>query len=133
MKPKASFASTVDTSESLLDLLFVAQQPVTVTIGRSLGRADQLLQTLACVEPSIEHDFKILNESVMAHSHRVSGCICVLLEWDHARQKLLQQLIAVGVPCMVLLVTEQVGAANRCNFIADYPYRNQDHISSAAG
>ena len=104
----ASFASTVDTSESLLDLLFVAQQPVTVTIGRSLGRADQLLQTLACVEPSIEHDFKILNESVMAHSHRVSGCICVLLEWDHARQKLLQQLIAVGVPCMVLLVTEQV-------------------------
>lgn len=106
----ASFAATVDTSESLLDLLFVAQQPTTITIGRSLGRADLLLETLACVEPCVAHDFTILNESVMTHSHRVSGCICVLLEWDHERQQLLRQLIAGGIPCMVLLITERADA-----------------------
>ena len=104
----ASFAATVDASESLLDLLFVAQKPTTVTIGRSLGRADLLLETLACVQPCVEHGFNLLHESVMTHSHRVSGCICVLLEWDHERQQLVQHLIAAGIPCMVLLVTERV-------------------------
>lgn len=100
----ASFAVTIDTNESLLDLLFVGTRATRITAGRSLGSTDQLLEILACVEPARRQPFRTLTESVMAHGSRVSGCICVLLAWDDARQQLLQQLTAIGIPCKVLLV-----------------------------
>ncbi|TNF98407.1 MAG: DUF58 domain-containing protein [Gammaproteobacteria bacterium] len=103
----ASFTSTIDTSESLLDLLFVGAKATHVTAGRSLGQADQLLEVLACVEPCTQHLFDTLTQSVMANSSRISGCICVLLNWNEERQKLLRRLRTAGVPSMVLLISDR--------------------------
>src|SRR5205085_1884082 len=40
----ASFACTIDTQESLLDLLFVGPQAFCFTIGRGVAHADQMLE-----------------------------------------------------------------------------------------
>ena len=45
----ASFACTVLTQESLLDLLFVGPQSYCFTAGRGLAQADQMLEILAAV------------------------------------------------------------------------------------
>ena len=36
----------------------------------------------------------------------VSGCICVLLAWDAPRRNLVEKLKSLGLPVLVLVVTE---------------------------
>src|ERR1051325_9233554 len=73
----ASFACTVLTQESLLDLLFVGPQAYCFTAGRGLAHADQMLEILASVRPCHEQPFNALELLVLNHASAVSGCICV--------------------------------------------------------
>jgi uncharacterized protein (DUF58 family) len=50
----ASFACSMGTQESLLDLMFVGSQAVCLTTGRGLGQAEQALEVLASVQASRE-------------------------------------------------------------------------------
>ncbi len=102
----ASFASTLISQESLLDLLFVGAQAYCFTAGRGLGHADQILEVLASVRISPEAPFTKLENLVVQHTGAVSGCICVMLAWDEPRRKLVEKLVTIGIPTMVLLVVE---------------------------
>ncbi len=100
----ASFACSVRTQESLLDLLFVGPESYCFTAGRGLARSDQMLEILASVQPCFEKAFNDLEHLVLTHVKSVSGCVCVLLSWDGARQNFVQKLRALSVPVMVLIV-----------------------------
>ena len=100
----ASFACTALTQESLLDLLFVGTEAYCFTAGRGLAHADQMLEILASVQPCGGLPFDKLEELVINHANLVSGCICVLLSWDNARQRLVEKLKAFGLPVMVLVI-----------------------------
>lgn len=100
----ASFACTVVTQESLLDLLFIGAQAYCFTAGRGLAHADQMLEILASVLTCPDKPFSSLQHLVLNHAAIVSGCICVLLAWDKERQDLVQKLMALGLPVMVLIV-----------------------------
>jgi uncharacterized protein (DUF58 family) len=102
----ASFACTVATQESLLDLLFVGPQAYCFTAGRGLAHADQMLEVLASVRPCPDKSVDTLEDLVLDHATSVSGCICVLLAWDEARQTLTRKLKALGVPLLVFVITE---------------------------
>jgi uncharacterized protein (DUF58 family) len=102
----ASFACTVLTQESLLDLLFVGPQAYCFTAGRGLAHRDQLLEVLAAVQPCTHRPFHTLENLVLEHAAIVSGCICVLLAWDERRRGLVRKLKALGVPLLVLVITE---------------------------
>jgi hypothetical protein len=99
----ASFACTVLTQESLLDLLFVERQAYCFTAGRGLAHADQMLEVLASVQPC-KGSFSALDELVVGHSGSVSGCIFVLLAWDESRQRLVKKLKALGLPVLVFVI-----------------------------
>lgn len=103
----ASFACTIITQESLLDLLFVGPQAYCFTAGRGLAHADQMLEILASVStcPDIK-EFNKLETLVVEHSDTVSGCICVLLAWDERRRKLVEKLRALNIPVLILLVVD---------------------------
>ena len=100
----ASFACTVLTQESLLDLLFVGNQSYCFTAGRGLGQVDQMLEILASVQNCADKKFDVLEHLVLRHLSVVSGCICVLQRWDGARRKFVDQLKSLGVPVMVLVI-----------------------------
>jgi uncharacterized protein (DUF58 family) len=102
----ASFACTVQTQESLLDLLFVGPESYCFTAGRGVAHADQMLEVLASVQTCPDKAFHTIEELVLNHVQLVSGCICVLLAWDEARQAFVRKLRALGVPLMVLVVVE---------------------------
>ena len=74
----ASFACTVLTQESLLDLLFVGAEAYCFTAGRGLAHADQMLEILASIRPCADKSFETLEHLVISHISVVSGCICVL-------------------------------------------------------
>ena len=47
-----------------------------------------------------------LENLVLDHAGMVSGCICVLLAWDRARQDFVKKLKALDVPVLVLVLAE---------------------------
>ncbi len=100
----ASFVCTIQTQESLLDLLFVGPQSYCLTAGRGVAHADQMLEILASVRPCSEQQFVALESLVLNHARMVSGCICVLLDWDEARRKFVEELRGNGVPVLVVVV-----------------------------
>ncbi|SRR5581483_7753116 len=106
----ASFACTVRTQESLLDLLFVGPEAFCFTAGRGLGREDQMLEILASVRNCPDKPFRSLEHLVLGHVGAVSGCICVLLDWDRERQEFVKKIRALDVPMMVLVLVPEGNA-----------------------
>jgi hypothetical protein len=102
----ASFACTLPTQESLLDLLFVGPQSYCFTAGRGVAHVDQMLEILASVHPCSDQPFRALEHLVLGHVEVVSGCICVFLHWDEARRSFVRKLKALGVPVQVLVIVQ---------------------------
>ena len=100
----ASFACTVLTQESLLDLLFVGQKSYCFTVGRGLGTADQMLEILASARNCPDKPFAALEHLVLEHISIMSGCVCVLQKWDASRRSFIKKLHALNVPVLVLLI-----------------------------
>jgi uncharacterized protein (DUF58 family) len=103
----ASFACTVLTQESLLDLLFVGNQTYCFTAGRGLAHAEQMLEILASVRNCPDKPFSTLEQLVVNHISIVSGCICILQKWDPARRALLDKLKLLGVPMLVFVIVPE--------------------------
>lgn len=101
----SSFACTIDTQESLLDLLFVGTEAYCFTAGRGLGYSEQLLTVLASVGTCHERPFDDLANLVLRRAALVSGAVCVFIAWDALRQQLVSRLLALGVPLRVCVVT----------------------------
>ena len=102
----ASFAATIDTSESLLDLMFIKDEAHIVTAGRGLERAEKLLEVLAGVTPERIGDFEALGQLVLRHRDDLTSCLVVLNGWDDARADLLRTLERGGVVCVPIVIGE---------------------------
>lgn len=100
----ASFAASVATQDSLLDLLFVGSKTYCFTAGRGLGSADSLLEVLACVEPCRDKSFNELSHAVLRRGASISGCLCVLLGFDAERRAFVRRLRAAGLPALALVI-----------------------------
>ncbi len=101
----ASFACTIPDQDSLLDLLFVGAQAYCFTAGRSVAHAAHLLEILAGVTVCREQSFAVLEQLVLERVAAVTSCICVLLDWDSERQRLVERLQQLGIPLVVLVIT----------------------------
>ncbi|MCI5160003.1 MAG: DUF58 domain-containing protein, partial [Candidatus Electrothrix sp. AUS1_2] len=108
----ASFVSTVESQESLLDLMFVGNKAYCFSSGRGVSHTDSMMEVLACVQPCHDRLFSELSSLLTGHASRVSGCICILLAWDTERQEMIRMLRGVGVPLKVIVVTERADVAN---------------------
>ena len=102
----ASVACSIETQESLLDLMFVGAEAHCFTAGRGLGNTDRMLEILAGVRVCRDKPFRALHGAVIDRRTALSGCICVLLAWDEERRRFIDHLRALGVPSLVLLVTD---------------------------
>ena len=103
----ASFACALDTQESLLDLLFVGDEAYCFTAGRGLGQTQQVLEVLAGVEAHPEKSFTALDTAMVRHASQVSGCVCILIEWDEERHAFVQRMLAMRVPVLVVLIVSE--------------------------
>ncbi|MDM8518107.1 DUF58 domain-containing protein [Desulfobacterales bacterium HSG16] len=103
----ASFACTVRTRESLLDLMFIGTKAYCFTSGRGLGNTSQTLELLAAVRPCTDKPFSTLPPQVFSRVHMLSGCICVLIGWDKERQAFIEKLNGLGVSLKVILIEDE--------------------------
>lgn len=100
----ASFGYTLNTQESLLDLLFVGPEAFTVTTGHGVAQVDHMLEILAAVQPCSTHTFSALEEVVLRQIALVSGCVCIFLKWDENRKNLVDEMSMLGIPLLVLVL-----------------------------
>jgi uncharacterized protein (DUF58 family) len=107
----ASFVCSIQTQESLLDLLFVGAEAYCFTAGRGVGHVDRMLEILAGVDLCLDKAFPSLETLVLGHASQVSGCVCVFLSWDEPRQQLVRLLQSLHVPVCVCVVTDDLEAA----------------------
>ena len=98
----ASFAATIDTRESLLDLMFIKDKAHTVTAGRGIARAEKLLEVLAAVEPEPDPRFDTLSQLVLRHREELTSCLIVLCGWSEPRAEFVRKIGAQGLRCAVL-------------------------------
>ncbi|MEW6305352.1 MAG: DUF58 domain-containing protein [Verrucomicrobiota bacterium] len=103
----ASFACSIQTQDSLLDLMFVGPQAYCFTAGRGLAHIEQMLEILASVKACRDNSFDTLSRLVLEHSQNVSGCICIFLAWDKPRRDLVGQLKAMGLPLRVFVIVDK--------------------------
>ncbi|MCC7373269.1 MAG: DUF58 domain-containing protein [Verrucomicrobiales bacterium] len=103
----ASFASTVDQRDSLLDLMFVGDRAHVFTGGRGLAHGEQLLEVLAGVELQPLGDPATLEQLVLKHSTHLSGCILILLRWDPPRRRLRERLESHRIPTLTFVVSKE--------------------------
>ena len=101
----ASIACTINTQESLLDLMFVGAESHHYTAGRGQMSTGGLLEVLAGVQLCTSRPFRTLHDAVIARRGLLTGSICILLAWDEARRELIHVLHTFGVPLRVLVVT----------------------------
>lgn len=100
----ASFAATIDTRESLLDLMFIKDQAHIVTAGRGLARAEKLLEVLAAVEPEAVPGFDVLARLVLRHRDELTSCLVIFAGWDDTRATFLRSLTRGGITCAAIIV-----------------------------
>jgi uncharacterized protein (DUF58 family) len=102
----ASLADHFSRSEEVVDILAAGPDLYEVSTGRSLGTLDNVLDVLACLEPSPATPFESIGPLLFARLERLTTVVAVMLEWDEAREAFVRQLRALGVAVRVFLVHE---------------------------
>ncbi len=100
----ASLAMSERQNDALLDLMFVGPESYRFTTGRGIDHLPHLQEILAAVQPSDEHSFSRLRQTVMSHIQQCSSIVSVLLHWDEERQRFFQTLNAQGIPLAVFVI-----------------------------
>lgn len=102
----ASFASTIRTQESMLDLMFVGDRSHCFSSGRGVDHTRKMLEILAGIEACTDKPFADLYPLVRNHLSLLSGCICILQRWDEEREALVRMLMQNSVPAKVIVMVQ---------------------------
>ena len=87
-----SFLTQEQTEESLLDVIFKAEEAHCLTMGKSLRQRAQALEHLATITPCPDLTFDALTPIVQTRFPHLSGCICILTGLDEPRRSFLKLL-----------------------------------------
>ena len=102
----ASVAGHFSRSDEVVDILAAGPDLYEVSTGRSLGYLDNVLDVLACLEPSPAPPFETIGPPLFERLEQLTTVVAVMLEWDDAREAFLRRVRAMGVAVRVLLVHE---------------------------
>ena len=105
----ASFAYTLQTQQSLIELVIAGNQAHHFTAGRSLSRTEKLLELLASIQPNQKAPFESILSVLRPELAAIGSCICILLDWDAQRKELIEQLQIAGVPTLAIVIEGEKG------------------------
>ncbi len=103
----ASYVTTGESPDALLDLMFVGSEAHCFTSGRGLLPTSRMLEILACAAPCFDRSFDTLHDLLLRRAPQLSGCVCIFLSWDEQRQSLVRGLRATGAVLEVVVVTDR--------------------------
>ena len=100
----ASFAASIDTSDSLLDMMFIKSEAHMVTAGGGMERAEKLLEVLAAVSPERTEDYENLSRLIINHSGQLTSCLIIFNGWSSEKAGFLKSLTSRGIICAPIII-----------------------------
>ena len=100
----ASFAASIDTRETLLDLMFIHDEAYVFSAGRGEERIDRMLEVLAGVNCEPQHDFDALQKLILSYQEELTACICIFTGWDKHRADTVRRLHQSGLELKVISI-----------------------------
>ncbi|MBL8716588.1 MAG: DUF58 domain-containing protein [Myxococcales bacterium] len=102
----ASVAAALARADHVVELLAAGPELYRVSAGRGLGQLDDVLDVLACIEPSDEPALAGVAPAVEAEIAQIGTVIVVLLDLDEARLACLDRLRVLGTEVHAIVVRE---------------------------
>ena len=105
-----SFLLRMTEKNASVDLVYCAEQPITVSGGgsgatSSSGGQGQQLEALATLQSSTQ-PFFLLAEFVRTKARGLTGCVIVCCEWTEEHQQLQRFFESKGVPTTALIIVQ---------------------------
>lgn len=102
----AGVVSHLCRGDTLIDLLVIGGEVHNLTLGRSLGRLDQALDLLACVERGPSLDGEQLLQELSPHLSKLSCVVFVAAVDDDDRRAFAKNIEHHGVACLRITVDD---------------------------
>ena len=103
----ASFATALRANESLLDFVVMRDGAAPFAADLVTSTLEEVLQTLAAIEPCRDGSFDRLADLVMERLPGIAGMICIFLAWDEPRRELVRRIQGAGISLQVFLIVEE--------------------------
>ncbi|MDX9975739.1 MAG: DUF58 domain-containing protein [FCB group bacterium] len=100
----ASVADALARGEYLIDLFAAGPELYVFRAGRHLAHFENILEILACVEACRTNPFDTLAPALADELNNISTVVCVLLDWDDTRERLVRTAREAGCEVRVLIV-----------------------------
>jgi len=102
----AAVSDYMSRQDYIVDLFAAGPNLYHLTAGRSLAYLDQILDILACVDPSREEPFEVLEPAILENLSKITTVICIFLDWNPARQAFVDRLAQSGAGVKVIIVRD---------------------------
>ena len=109
----ASFAVSIDTRESLLDLMFIHDEAFVFSSGRGEDRVDSILEVLAGVNSEPRADFDALQKLVLQYRDELTASICIFTGWCKQRRDTVERLNRAGMELKVFSICNSLEEADQ--------------------
>lgn len=103
----SSFVASTDTSECLLDLIFIGEKSYRVTAGQGIAPRSKLLEILATVQARAQTDYESLRALVSQKSEHLTALLLIFPNWDEERNTFLTQLRSQGLDVTAFIIADQ--------------------------
>lgn len=100
----ASITDWLARSEYVVDVLAAGPDLYRVSAGRSLAYLENVLDVLACLEPSRAEPFATIGPTIFEELAQLTSVVAVLLDWDPRRAAFLHRIRALGTEVRAIVV-----------------------------
>jgi uncharacterized protein (DUF58 family) len=102
----AAVAESLSHGEYIIDLFAAGSDLHVFRSGRHTAHFENVLELLACVETSSADPVETLLPALSEELASVSTAVCVLLDWDVSRRRLMQAIREVGCELKIVIVRD---------------------------
>lgn len=128
----ASFSTTIDTQQSLLDLMFINDDAFTFSTGRGEEKVANILEVLASVTFSPDKNFTSLHKLISKHQKDLSACICIFTGWCEQRCDMITRLHLENLNLHIIVVCSELSEVQEIHKLHPSPTRlhwiRQSHL-----
>lgn len=100
----ASVADALSHGEHIIDLFAAGPELYVFRAGRHIAHIENILDILACVEECRKDPFAVITPALVDELAGISTVVCVFLDWDPAREDIVQTALEAGCRVRVLVV-----------------------------
>ena len=102
----AAIADGLSNGEYLIDIFAAGDELHVFRAGRHTAHLENILEILACVEPSHKDAFADVSAAIVHELESISTAICVFIEWNTERRNLVRQIQEAGCALKIVLVRD---------------------------